>query len=124
MLEDGTPIRAMTIRMGRRSRKEVLREWLLDPDEVALARMWQAIESRFPRRRRRPSHFLALVPAVVVAASIATAAYMRHDPTPLPPLDGKAIAAGGNLRPARAWRRSTRQPTRGPRAHPTTRNES
>jgi hypothetical protein len=70
----------MTIRRARNARKIALKEWLRDPvDELALSRMWQAIDSRFPRRPSRTSHFLTLVPAIVAAASIGTAAYLRHD---------------------------------------------
>ena len=41
------------IRIGRKTRKKPLKEWLQDPvDEATLARMWEAIKSRFPRLLR------------------------------------------------------------------------
>lgn len=76
-----TPVRAMTSRMARKTRKMFLKDWLRDPvDEAALSRMWHAIDSRFQRGRSRTSHFLTLVPTIVLAASTGTAACVRHDP--------------------------------------------
>jgi hypothetical protein len=76
-VERRPPNRTMTIRSERKTRtpRDVLvKQWLRDPvDELALSRMWQAIESRFARRRSRLAHLLTLVPAIVVAASVGTA---------------------------------------------------
>jgi hypothetical protein len=92
-LAEQTPNRTMTIKMVAKKRNIPLKEWLRDlVDEEALSRMWQAIDSRFSRRKSPSRHFLTLVPTIVFAASFGTAAYTSHDPTPLQLADGKAMA--------------------------------
>jgi transmembrane sensor len=76
------------------SLKFPLKEGLRDPaDERALSRMWQTIDSRFPRRRSRLSLSFILAPAVAVAAGVAVVAFVRHDPGPLRLANGGAIVA-------------------------------
>ena len=73
-----------------------LKEGLRDPaDEGAVSRMWQGIDSRFPRRRPARSVITFLAPGVVLAAaaSVALVAYVRHDPGPLRLANGNAIVA-------------------------------
>jgi transmembrane sensor len=71
-----------------------LKEGLRDPaDERALSRMWQAIDSRFPRRRRSLSLSLMLAPALAVAAGVAIVAFVRHDAGPLRLASGDPIVA-------------------------------
>jgi transmembrane sensor len=73
-----------------------LKEGLRDPaDEGAVSRMWQGIDSRFPRRRPGRSVMTFLAPGVVLAAAagVALVAYVRHDPGPLRLANGGAIAA-------------------------------
>jgi transmembrane sensor len=72
-----------------------LKDSLRDPaDEAAVSRMWQGIDSRFPRRRRGRAIFAMFVPslAVSVAASVALVVYLR-DPGPLRLANGGAIVA-------------------------------
>ena len=72
-----------------------LKEGLHDPaDEASVSRMWQAIDSRFPRRHRRSATFF-LAPGLVLAAaaSIAVVAYVHHDAGPLRLANGGAIVA-------------------------------
>jgi transmembrane sensor len=72
-----------------------LKEGLRDPaDEAAVSRMWQAIDSRFPRPHRR-SAAVFFAPGIVLAAAagIALVAYVRHDPGPLRLANGAAIVA-------------------------------
>jgi len=73
-----------------------LKEGLRDPaDEGAVSRMWQGIDSRFPRRRPRRAMTTFLAPGVVLAAAagVALVAYVRHDPGPLRLANGNAIVA-------------------------------
>jgi len=73
-----------------------LKEGLRDPaDEGAISRMWQGIDSRFPRRRPARSVMTFLAPGAVLAAAagVALVAYVRHDPGPLRLADGNAIVA-------------------------------
>jgi transmembrane sensor len=73
-----------------------LKEGLRDPaDEGAVSRMWQGIDSRFPRRRPGRSVMAFLAPGAVLAAaaSVALVAYVRHDPGPLRLANGNAIVA-------------------------------
>jgi transmembrane sensor len=71
-----------------------LKESLRDPaDEAALSRMWQSIDSRFPRQRRRLSATLIFAPAIAVAAGVALVAFLRHDAGPLRLANGDAIVA-------------------------------
>ena len=73
-----------------------LKEGLRDPaDEGAVSRMWQGIDSRFPRRRPARSVMTFLAPGVVLAAAagVALVAYVRHDPGPLRLAHGNAIVA-------------------------------
>jgi transmembrane sensor len=72
-----------------------LKEGLRDPaDEAAVSRMWQAIDSRFPRHHRRPATFF-LAPGLVLAAAagIAVVAFVHHDAGPLRLANGGAIVA-------------------------------
>ncbi len=72
-----------------------LKEGLRDPaDEASVSRMWQAIDSRFPRRHRRSATFF-LAPGLVLAAAagIAVVAYVHHDAGPLRLANGAAIVA-------------------------------
>jgi transmembrane sensor len=78
-----------------------LKDKLRDPaDEQAVSRMWQTIDSRFPRdarlpRQRRSSRWLSLVvaPVAAAAAAVVLVAYLRHDPGPLRLANGDAIVA-------------------------------
>jgi transmembrane sensor len=72
-----------------------LKEGLRDPaDEAAVSRMWQGIDSRFPRRHgRSASAFFAPGIVLAAAAAIALVAYVRHDPGPLRLANGGAIVA-------------------------------
>ncbi|HEY7372775.1 MAG TPA: FecR domain-containing protein [Polyangia bacterium] len=71
-----------------------LKEGLRDPaDEAAVSRMWQSIDSRFPRQRRRLSASIIFAPAIAVAAGVALVAFLRHDAGPLRLANGNAIVA-------------------------------
>jgi transmembrane sensor len=71
-----------------------LKEGLRDPaDEAALSRMWQSIDSRFPRQRRRLSATIIFAPVIAVAAGVALVAFLRHDAGPLRLANGDAIVA-------------------------------
>jgi transmembrane sensor len=71
-----------------------LKDGLQDPaDEAAVSRMWQAIDSRFPRRPRTRSVSIIVGPLLAVAAGIALVAFLRHDSGPLRMADGTAIAS-------------------------------
>jgi transmembrane sensor len=73
-----------------------LKDSLRDPaDEAAVSRMWQDIDSRFPRRGEKRSLSKILLPgiAVAVAAGVALVAFVRHDPGPLRLASGEAIVA-------------------------------
>src|SRR6185436_19206167 len=74
--------------------KYPLKDGLRDPaDEAAVSRMWQAIDSRFPRRRSRLSLSIILAPALAAAAGVAMVAFVRHDAGPLRLANGAAIVA-------------------------------
>jgi transmembrane sensor len=71
-----------------------LKEGLRDPaDEAALSRMWQSIDSRFPRQRRRLTASIIFAPVIAVAAGVALVAFLRHDAGPLRLANGDAIVA-------------------------------
>jgi transmembrane sensor len=71
-----------------------LKASLRDPaDERALQRMWQAIDSRFPRAHRKRSLALIALPVFAAAAGVALVVFLRHDPGPLRLANGAAIAA-------------------------------
>jgi len=67
---------------------------LRDPaDERALSRMWQAVDSRFPRPHGKRSLALIAVPIFAAAAGVALVVFLRQDPGPLQLANGAAIAA-------------------------------
>jgi transmembrane sensor len=67
---------------------------LRDPaDEGAVSRMWQAIDSRFPRPHRKRSLAFIAVPVFAAAAGVALVAFLRHDAGPLRLATGAAVAA-------------------------------
>ena len=71
-----------------------LREGLRDPaDEAALRRTWEAIDARFPRRRRRWTPAIGFASALALAGAIAVFVVVRHDPGPLRLADGQAVVA-------------------------------
>jgi transmembrane sensor len=71
-----------------------LKDSLRDPgDERALSRMWQAIDSRFPRPHRKRSLALVAGPVFAVAAGVALVVFLRHDAGPLRLATGAAVAA-------------------------------
>jgi transmembrane sensor len=71
-------------------------------DEAALARIWQGIDARYPRRRARRAPAIALVSALAVAGAAAAFLLARRDAGPLRFADGRALTsveapAGGAL---------------------------
>jgi transmembrane sensor len=70
-----------------------LRERLRDAgDDVALQRIWRAIDARFPRRHRPRSPVLAVAAAALIGAA-AVALYLGHSAGPLRLADGAALSA-------------------------------
>jgi transmembrane sensor len=61
-------------------------------DEAALARMWQGIDARYPRRRRRRSPAIVFVSALALAGAAGAFLLARRDPGPLRFADGRALA--------------------------------
>ena len=73
-----------------------LKDGLRDPaDEAAVSRMWQAIDSRFPRRPGRRSAVAWFAPGILLAAAAAVAlvAFVHHDAGPLRLANGGPIVA-------------------------------
>src|SRR5262245_58554875 len=71
-----------------------LKDTLRDPaDEAAISRMWQGIDSRFPRRHGARSAFFVPGIALAAVAAFVIVAYVRHDAGPLRLANGGAIVA-------------------------------
>ena len=71
-------------------------------DESALARIWQGIDARYPRRRARRAPAIALLSTLTLAGAVGAFLLARRDAGPLRFADGRALAgvvapAGGAL---------------------------
>jgi transmembrane sensor len=73
-------------------------------DEAALARMWQGIDARYPRRRRRRASTIVFASTLALVGAAGAFLLARRDAGPLRFADGRALAtveapAGGAMVP-------------------------
>ena len=71
-------------------------------DDTALARIWQGIDARYPRRRSRRAPAIALLSTLTLAGAVGAFLLARRDAGPLRFADGRALTgveapAGGTL---------------------------